>query len=111
MVSAGSSKKIKQMLDDLTETINNYEKFDSDVYIYDYFAELRNKVDLHREELVKEINERSDEIIKRLKEKQDKCKLNSNKIKKNESRKVKRYRYTKYDAKIVNFRDKPRRAK
>ena len=108
MVSAGSSKKIKQMLDDLTETINNYEKFDSDVYIYDYFAELRNKVDLHREKLVKEINERSDEIIRRLKEKQDKCKLNSNKIKKMNLEKLKD---TKYDANIVNFRDKPRRAK
>jgi WD40 repeat protein len=71
--------EIKESFDKLNESIKEYEKIDPDVYIYDYFAEIRNKVDLHREELIKEINYISNEIIKQLKDKEEKC--NSNKTK------------------------------
>jgi WD40 repeat protein len=70
-------RETKLIFDSLSESIKEYEKIDPDVFIYDYFAELRNKVDLHREELIKKINEKADEIIKQLKEKEDKCKSNS----------------------------------
>jgi hypothetical protein len=88
-------KMIKETFNILNESIGNYEKIDQDVYIYDYFAEIRNKVDLHREELIKEINEKSDEIIKLLKEKEDKCKLNSKNIEKMNLKKLKDYELAK----------------
>ena len=73
-------KKIKESFDKLNESFRDYECIDPDVYIYDYFAEIRNKVDLHKEELVKEINERSEKIIKELTEKEQKCKSDAAKI-------------------------------
>ena len=76
-------KRIIETLERLSKSKKNYEPLDPDVYVYDYFAEIRNKVDLHREELIKEIHERSEAIIKQLKEKEEKCKLNAAKIGKN----------------------------
>ena len=66
----------------LNEIINEYEKLDPEGYIFDYIREIINNIDLHREELVKEINEKSDEMIKLLKEKENICKLNAVKYKK-----------------------------
>ena len=37
----------------LSESIKEYEDINPNVYIYDYFAQIRNVVDLHREELIK----------------------------------------------------------
>ena len=54
----------------------------ADGFVYDYFADIFNKVDLHREELLKEIKERYEEIIKILKKKQQKCRLNTKNIEK-----------------------------
>jgi hypothetical protein len=73
-------KKIKEAFDSLNETFKDYKCIDPDVYIYDYFAEIRNKVDLHKEELIKEIIERSEKIIKELTEKEQKCKSDAAKI-------------------------------
>ena len=73
-------KKIKESFYNLSQTIQEYDSIDRDSHIYDYFQELRNKVDLHREELIKEIIERSEEIIKQLKEKEEECKLNAAKL-------------------------------
>ena len=73
-------KKIIKSFERVSESVNEYNTFDPNLYIYDYFADIRNKVDLNREELFKEINERSDEIIRQLKEKENKCKLYVNKL-------------------------------
>ena len=75
-------KQIKETFNKLNDLIRDYEKINSDSFVYDYFAEIFNKVDLHREELLKEINERYEEIINMLKEKQQKCKLNINNVEK-----------------------------
>ena len=75
-------KKIKDSFDNLNESIKEYEDIESDVYIHSYFFEIRNKVDLHREELKNEIDERSEAIIQQLKEKEEKCKLNAQKLQK-----------------------------
>jgi WD40 repeat protein len=75
-------KMIKESFDNLSLSFEDYDKFDSDSYIYDYFRKIVNEVDLHREELIQEINKRSDEIISQLKEKEEKCKSNLNEIKK-----------------------------
>ena len=73
-------KKIKDTFDNLNESIKKYQDIESDVYIYNYFYEIRNKVDLHREELKKEIDDKSEEIIQQLKVKEEKCKSNAQKI-------------------------------
>ena len=69
-------KKINESFEKINESISEYENLHPDVYIYEYFEDIRLKVDLHREELKKEIDEKSDEIIKKLKDKEEKCKFN-----------------------------------
>ena len=73
-------KETIKSFDCLNETINEYESINPDGFVYDYFSEIRNKVDLHREELKKEIDDKSDEIIKKLYEKEQECKLNIAKL-------------------------------
>ena len=75
-------KKIKESFEELSESIEEYEKIEPDGYVFDYFSDKRNKVDLHREELKKEIDQKSDEIIQQLKEKEEECKLNAQKLEK-----------------------------
>ena len=73
-------KKIIESYQNLLESIKSYDTIVPDSYFYEYFEEIRIKVDLHREELIKEINDRSDEIIKLLKDKEQACNLNSQKM-------------------------------
>ena len=75
-------KKIKETFDKLNLLIKEYDLIETDVYVYDYFSEIRNQVDLHREQLIEQIHIKSDEIIRNLKEKEDKCRLNLQNIKK-----------------------------
>ena len=75
-------KEVYATFDKLNKLIGDYEKIDPESYIFDNLREVINKVDLHREELIKEINEKYDEIIKRLKEKEQMCKLNARKLEK-----------------------------
>ena len=78
-------KEVHTAFDNLNDVIEDYEKIDPEGYIFDNVGEIINKVDLHREELIKEINEKSmkyDEIIKRLKDKEQACKLNATKSEK-----------------------------
>jgi len=73
-------KETKEAYDRLNRTIYEYDTIDNEKYLHDYFEQIRNRVDLHREEMINEINEKSDEIIKKLKEKEQYCKLNLIKI-------------------------------
>ena len=75
-------KEIYAAFDKLVNLIDDYEKIDPESYIFDNLGEIINKVDLHREELIKEINDKYNEIIKRLKEKGLQCKLNALKLEK-----------------------------
>jgi WD40 repeat protein len=61
---------------------DDYEQIDAESYIFDYIYDFINKIDLHRENLIKEINDMSNEMIKLLKEKEDKCKSNLAKLEK-----------------------------
>ena len=49
-------KMIKDSINKLNQLIQEYQNIHSDVFIYDTFADIRNKVDLHREKLIEEIN-------------------------------------------------------
>ncbi len=74
-------KRIKDSYEKLEKTIKDHDSLNSE-NIYEYFSNLRNEVDLHREQLIEEINKKSEEIIKQLKELEEKCKLNAAKIEK-----------------------------
>jgi len=78
-----SRKEIKNSLDSFNELINKNATFSPNVFIYDYFADIRKKVDLHRKNLIKKINEKSDEIFKILNDKEANCKLNNVKVEMN----------------------------
>ena len=73
-------KKIKDVFENVNKLINSYENIDSDSFVSDYFSEIRNQADLHREELIKEINARHEVIINQLKEKEEKCLQNISKL-------------------------------
>lgn len=68
------------LLQNLKETVEEYDKASlenyQEVYIYDFFAKIRNKVDLHRELIIKEINDKSDQIIEILRQQETECKNN-----------------------------------
>jgi hypothetical protein len=75
-------KKIIDSYEKLEDIIKEHDSLNSENIIYEYFLNLRNQVDLHREQLIEEINKRSEEIIKQLKEMEIKSKLNAAKIEK-----------------------------
>jgi hypothetical protein len=75
-----SQNKLHDDFRELESIINNYEKLNSDVLIYDFFSKLRNKVDLHREVLLEKIHDRSDQIIKQLSQKEAEYKQNAQRI-------------------------------
>ena len=72
-----SQKRIKDSYEKLEKTIKDHDSLNSEDLIYEYFSNLRNQADLHREQQIEEINKRSEEIIKQLKEMEEKCKLNA----------------------------------
>ena len=76
------SNEINEALTKLNQLILGYEKIKAESYIYDYIDEIINKVDIHREELLKEIHQISYEIIRQLNEKEKQCKINASKLKK-----------------------------
>jgi len=66
----------KQELSSLDQLIKEFELLNSDpeTYIYDYYSELRSKVNLRREELIHAINVKYEEIIDDLKVKETESK-------------------------------------
>ena len=69
-------EKIKISFNKLDESIQDYEDIDPECYVFDYFGEIRSKVDLNCVRLKKEIDSKSGETMKKLKELENKCKLN-----------------------------------
>ena len=77
----GKHKQVKEMYDKLKSTISNYKISDlayPDKFLHDYFSNLRNSVDLHREQMIEDINKRSDEILSSLNETEKKYTENLN---------------------------------
>ena len=75
-------KQIKYSFNKLNEILYEYENINPECYIYDYIRDIINKVDLHREQLIKDIHERSDKIINQLQEKEQLCQANAIKLEK-----------------------------
>lgn len=64
----------------LNSLINRYDQLNEEEYIYDTFQNLRNKVDLHKEQLIHDITIKSEEIIKKLELKEQACRTNAHKL-------------------------------
>ena len=77
--------EIKISFNKLNKFINDFENMlNQDKYVSDYFDNLCEKVKMHKEDLIKEINERSNQLIKQIKDKEIKCKTNQIKLKNND---------------------------
>jgi hypothetical protein len=63
------------------EALLSSHKNSPDEFIFDYFASVRNKIDLHREKSIETVHKRSDELIKELNAIEQRCKANLTKIK------------------------------
>ena len=75
-------KEAKMSYDLLNSMIDEYDKIDPDEFIYDYFAHVRNKVDLHREHIINDVNEKSDKIIDTLRIQEKECREKAGSIEK-----------------------------
>jgi WD40 repeat protein len=56
-------KKMLNSIAKLEAKIKEYKSINSEETIYDYFANIRNQLDLHREQQIEQINNESNEII------------------------------------------------
>jgi hypothetical protein len=65
----------KQLIKETKESAAKIEAManDSESFIYEYFTDLKNKVDLRREELKLKIDENSDQLVQSIEESQSKC--------------------------------------
>ena len=75
-------KTANDNLKKLESIVGKYDNINADEIIYDYFSQLRNKVDLKREKSMEEINNRSEEIIRDLYKLEKQIKSNASKLEK-----------------------------
>ena len=71
-----------KLLIETQNRVNVVEPFvqDAQLYIYDYFSDLRNKADLAKEQLIQLIEQRHEKYIDQLKELERNCKPDHSKI-------------------------------
>jgi len=76
-------KEAKKVLKELEKCIEDIEMINNDPenYIFEYFLNIRNKIDLERERLKLSIDMISDQLMIKLNDYQKECKLNLDKIK------------------------------
>ena len=70
-------KRVLNSIPILESIIKEHETMNSEGIIYDYFAELRNQVDTHREEIIEQIYNKSAEILALLRDQEEIMKKNS----------------------------------
>ena len=68
--------------DELINCLNEYEKIKPNLFIKDYFKNILNDIYIYQNELIKEINDKSDETISILKEKEIELRSNATKLNK-----------------------------
>ena len=61
-------KQIFDSIQQFDENLKKHESFDSYGLIYNFFAKIRNKIDIHRDQSIDKINKKSDEVLAQLKE-------------------------------------------
>ena len=55
-------KKIQDSFVHLDTLIKVYERINPDTFVSNYFEDLKNRINLHQQELIKEINKKSNEL-------------------------------------------------
>ena len=65
-------KKVIELFPKLESIIEQYKPTEAELTINDFFVKLRNKIDLHREKMMKEIQKQSEEMLALLKEEEEK---------------------------------------
>jgi hypothetical protein len=89
----GQHKQVKEKFDQLEKVIDNFYEKHLDrpqLFIHEFFAEIRNKIDIQREIFIarnlelnlESIHKRSEEFISRLKQIEQECYQNEAKIEK-----------------------------
>jgi hypothetical protein len=81
----GQQREVKDLFDKLERMINNFTKSNSanpQLYIHEYFAAIRNKIDLHRDQMIDSIQKRSEELLNKLKDVEQECYQNEKKLEK-----------------------------
>ena len=79
----GLQKEAKMWYDNLKSIVDDYSNngfVNKDQFIKEFFEHVRNDVKLHRDEIIKNLNEKSDQFIKILDKQENECKLNANKL-------------------------------
>jgi hypothetical protein len=59
-------KEVKELLDKLKTAVLNFESSDlayPDKFLYEYFSNIYNFIDLHREQMIDDINKNYDQVI------------------------------------------------
>jgi WD40 repeat protein len=76
-----SHRNILDSIQRFDDFVKLHESFDSFNLIYNFFSNLRNQVDLHRDQLTEKINEKSDKILSELKIQEEIFKKNAQNLK------------------------------
>jgi WD40 repeat protein len=78
-------REVKDLFDQLERLIENFHKSNlahPQLYIHEYFSAIRNKIDLHRDQMIDSIHKRSEELLNKLKEMEQECYQNEARLEK-----------------------------
>ena len=81
----GTHKEAKVLYDKLNSKLNDFKQSDladQDRFVYDYFADLRNQIDMHRDEMIEEIRKNSEKLLNQLSDLEKEVHENKNKVEK-----------------------------
>jgi hypothetical protein len=76
-------KDAKQVFEEIDQTLNSVEAksiTDPEVFLSSFFTNLKNEVNLHRTNMIKQIDDKLNEMMERLKEFETECKENQSNI-------------------------------
>ena len=85
---SGLHKQTEKALEALKKNCEKISLTDPDELIYNYFLNIRNKIDLHREISINKINEKSDRLIGTLIKIENECKKNVHNCEKIDTNKI-----------------------
>ena len=72
-----TEKNVIELFPKLESIIEQYKPTQAEVTIYDFFAKIRNQMDLHREQLIEEIHKQSEQMMALLKQQEEIYKKNA----------------------------------
>ena len=97
-----TKKNVIELFPELESIIEQYKPTQAEVTIYDFFAKLRNQIDLHREQMIEEIHKQSEEMLVLLKQQEEMYKKNAENLTKIDLKEVKNKKLPEWKKKIRN---------